>query len=114
MTDDFGLNMVPADYARSIHLSVRCSDYTQIQLPKRRESELNNCLAAIEALERIRTPRTQVVIDMNLNEGNEDGMICPQVCEDTKGLLLKVEEVVDTLTQRGLRASITYSPAWNE
>lgn len=114
LTDSFGLDMVPADYARRIHLSVQPFECPRARMSHIRETELKQCLAAVEALSRIRTPRTEVIINMDLSESFAIDIDHQRSPDDNYEILPKIEQVVDSLTKQGLRAGITYSRAWNE
>jgi hypothetical protein len=70
-TDGFGLGMIPAHYARRLQVQIQPLDFAFL-LPDTRLFEEERCCKAIEALGAIQTPRTEVVLEVDLAQGSLD------------------------------------------
>jgi hypothetical protein len=112
-TDKFGLGMIPASYARRLHIQLQPYIWTQLRLPEARKIEEERCVRTIEAVGLMLTSRTEITIDIDLAEGLKDDMESLAWTERAEKSLLRISQVVKSLKDRGLRVNIIYSRTWD-
>jgi hypothetical protein len=59
------------------------------------------------------TSLTEITFDINLVENMGDDMKSVVISEKAKKTLLRIEQIVQNLRDRGLRVNIIYSRSWD-
>jgi hypothetical protein len=112
--DMFGLGMLPAFYARRIHIQLQHNIGSQPEFVEENPLEEERRLQALEAFGAALTIRTEVTIDVDLYDGSRGeafSWIMPETINDD---LVQVVEIVRRLRQRGLRVKMSRSRAWDK
>ncbi|KAH6878720.1 hypothetical protein BKA58DRAFT_377881 [Alternaria rosae] len=104
-TDGFGLGMIPAHYARRLHIQVRPLDFAFL-LPEKRLFEERRYCNIIEGLAIIKTARTEVVIEVDLAQGSLGDADYERFSNEAAQFMLKIGSVVETLRRTGLRINL--------
>lgn len=106
-TDRYGLGMIPADYVRRLHLSVRTA-------LRGRQVEENETLRAIESFGALLTIRTEVEIHVGFGEDFRVESETSGMLEENESMWSRVSKVVEGLRSKGLRIKSSCSQAWHE
>lgn len=104
-TDDFGLGMIPAVYARRLQIEVQPLLFAFL-LPENRALEEQRCCSALESLHSIQTSRTEIAIEVDLTQGTLSDADYEQFSDAASKFLSKIKSVVDGLKGRGLRVTL--------
>ncbi|KAI4648785.1 uncharacterized protein J4E79_009856 [Alternaria viburni] len=102
VTDGFGLGMIPAHYARRLHIQIRPLDFAFL-LPEKRLFEERRYCKTIEGLTVIKTARTEVVIEVDLAQGSLGDGDYERFSYEVAQFMLRIRSVVETLQETGLR-----------
>jgi hypothetical protein len=113
-TDQFGLGVMPASYARRLKLHVQPYLWAQLRSAEARKAEEDRCMWAIESLGTMLTTRTEITIDIDLAEGLRDDMRCSGFTGRADRILRKIAQGIEGLREKGLRVNITYCQTWDE
>lgn len=101
-TDGFGLGMIPAHYARRLHIQIQPLTFAFL-LPDKRLFEEQMCRKTIETLAIIKTARTEVVVEVDLAQGSLSDGDYERFSKESAQFMLKIESVVEILRESGLR-----------
>jgi hypothetical protein len=104
-TDGFGLGMVPAHYARRLHIQIQPLDFAFL-LPDKRLIEEQRYYKTIEALAVITTARTEVMIEVDLAQGSLGDGDYERFSNEAAQFVLKIKSVVEALGEKGMRISL--------
>lgn len=104
-TDDFGLGMIPALYARRLQIEIQPLLFAFL-LPDNRALEEQRCCSAIESLHSIQTPRTEIAIEVDLTQGTLSDADYEQFSDASAKLTAQIKSIVDGLKERGLRVTL--------
>ena len=102
-TDQFGFGMTPHCYARRLHIQFQPG---VLALP-----EEKRCLQGIEHLGAMLTTRTEVAIDIEVPE-RQDDFDHLQTYEPAEEWSLRVAQAVYGLREQGLRVEMLYRRTW--
>lgn len=113
-TDNTGLGRVPAEYAGRLHIHIRPFACAEPRAPEARRLEEQKCCRAIEALGAIKTTRTEVVVQFDLDRDSMDDYDYERNSEATGALLLQLVQATNNLREKGLRIETRFSGFWDE
>lgn len=104
-TDGFGLGIIPAHYARRLHIQIQPLDFAFLLTDKRLFEE-QRCCKTIEALSIMKTARTEVMVEIDLAQGSLSDGDYEHFSNEAAQFMLKLKSVVETLKERGLRINL--------
>jgi hypothetical protein len=104
-TDGFGLGMIPAHYARRLHIQIQPLDFAFL-LPDKRLFEEQRYCKTIEALAIIKTARTEIIIEVDLAQGSLGDGDYERFSNEAALFLLKIRDVIESLRRTGLRIAL--------
>jgi hypothetical protein len=97
--------MVPAHYARRLHIQIQPLDFAFL-LPEKRLFEEQRCCKTIEALAIIKTARTEVMIEIDLGQGSLSDGDYERFSNEAAQFMLKIRSVLEVLRETGLRITL--------
>lgn len=112
-TDVFGLGRLPVIYARRLHLQIRPFAHAARRMRAHDAAEQQKCHQAIAALAAISTPRTEVIVQFDLEQDLLDRAVSDPFPPEDERFLLKLMRDLIALKDRGLRIEIAFSGSWN-
>jgi hypothetical protein len=112
--DMFGLSMLPAFYARRIHIQLQHNIGSLPESAEENQLEEERRIQALEAFGAALTVRTEVAIDVDLYDGSRGEAFSWIMPETVNVDLVQVVEIVRRLRQRGLRIKMSRTGAWDK
>jgi hypothetical protein len=106
-TDKFGLGIIPASYARRLHIQIHGDAFAQVRWSEENRDEHETNLRMLEALGSILTPRTEVMIEFDVHQEqftDGDGL---HNCAKTEAMLAKFVHAVERLREGKLRITVS-------
>jgi hypothetical protein len=113
-SDKLGLGMIPASYARRLHIQIQGDAFTPGRWSDAKRTEHETSLRMLEALGSILTARTEVMIEFDLYQeqsNNEEGL---HGCVRSEDMLAKFQNAVERLKGGKLRVTVSCKRKWNE
>lgn len=101
-TDQYGISMIPAHYARRLQIQIQPSTFLRHQSREARRAEEDRCLRAIESLDIKLTSRIEIAINIEPAEDLEQ----PFMPIERDELTPKLVHVVQCLKATGMRIDI--------
>lgn len=112
-SDMFGLGRIPMLYARRLHIQIRPFAYAARRLREHDPTEQQKCHQAIATLATLRTARTEVIVQFDLEQDLLDCAAYEPFSAEDEEFLLKLIRDLIALKDRGLRIEIAFSGTWN-
>ncbi|KAF1831173.1 hypothetical protein BDW02DRAFT_64098 [Decorospora gaudefroyi] len=104
-SDNFGLGMLPAQYARRLQVQIRPLDFTFL-LGEQRLFEEKRCCKAIETLAAIQTARTEVAIEIDLAQGSLDEADYDRFSSNAAQFMRRMARLIEELREKGMRIRV--------
>jgi len=112
-SDVFGLGRIPLAYARRLHIQIRPFAYAAKRMREHDATEQQKCHQAIAALAAIRTARTEVMVQFDLEQDLLNRPASEPFPPEDERFLLKLIRDLIALKDRGLRIEIAFSGTWS-
>jgi hypothetical protein len=113
-SDKFGLGMIPALYARRLHIQIQGDAFTPGRWSDAKRTEHETNLRRLEALGSILTARTEVSIEFDLHQDQSNDGEGLHDCVESEDMLAKFQNAVERLKGGKLRITASCKRKWNE